>query len=246
MSFISEERQVECERCGELIEITTLPGVEIKNIYCDACYDALEQEQRQENDLEAMLFIKEFRRERMDNYCSYAKDAGIPPRLHAAILDNIVVDNGNREAVEAARSFIETPRDFLLLHGDTGRGKTWLASAISRELIIRGAWVRFVAVSDMIADLAESYRRDDSFDATFKKYKNVPVLILDDLGVEKDTERSLEHVYNLIDHRYSWERGTVITSNMAGDKIAARYGTRIMSRIKTGKVVELKGKDRRL
>ncbi len=246
MTFMTNgKEQVECARCGEPIEITTLPGIEIKNIYCDSCYDALEQEQREENDREALLFIQEFRQERIDNYRSYAVEAGIPPRLHAASLDNIAVDNGNREAVEAARSFIETPRDALLLHGDTGRGKTWLAAAIARELIIRGAWTQFTAASDMIADLAQSYK-EDSFEMTFKKYKNVPVLIIDDLGVEKDTERSLEHVYNLIDHRYAWERGTVITSNMRGKELAARYGTRIMSRIKTGAVVELKGKDRRL
>ena len=73
------------------------------------------------------------------------------------------------------------------------------------------------------------------------------ILILDDLGAEKSSEFALQSLYVIIDQRYSEIRPTIITSNLSLGEIAEKVGDRIASRIAgMCKVIELKGKDRRL
>jgi DNA replication protein DnaC len=80
-----------------------------------------------------------------------------------------------------------------------------------------------------------------------EKYAGKKCLILDDLGVEKTTEWSLQTLYTIIDRRYREEKQTLITSNLTLDEIAEKVGDRIASRIAgMCKVVEIKGRDRRL
>ena len=71
--------------------------------------------------------------------------------------------------------------------------------------------------------------------------------MLDDLGVDKTSEGSLQTLYTIIDRKYREEKQTLITSNLTLDEIAEEVGDRIASRIAgMCKVVEIKGKDRRL
>ena len=241
-----ETQKIPCGKCGESVEVVTLEGLKLNSIYCPECEDQIRAEEEIEITRQALQYIADLRQERTKHYKRYAEKCGLPPRYHDADLYKMDVDNNNQEAVKAAYDFLENPRSCLLLTGDTGRGKTWIAAAITRELILQGLAPLFTTASDLFSLLADSYRRD-SFEASFAKIKKLPALIIDDLGVEKTTDRALEHMYGLIDFRYSWEKGTVITSNLSGRDIGERYGTRIMSRIKqSGKAVEVKGKDRRL
>jgi DNA replication protein DnaC len=70
---------------------------------------------------------------------------------------------------------------------------------------------------------------------------------MDDLGVEKTSEWSMQTLYTITDWRYRELRQTLVTSNLTLDEIAGKVGDRIASRIAgMCKVVELKGKDRRI
>ena len=79
-----------------------------------------------------------------------------------------------------------------------------------------------------------------------KTYRTCPFLILDDLGAEKFTEWVAEAVYDLIDHRYAWMKPTIITSNLDPVRLSELFGARLASRISSGRVVHLTGRDRRL
>ena len=70
---------------------------------------------------------------------------------------------------------------------------------------------------------------------------------MDDMGAEKTTDWSMSTLYVLIDKRYSEMMPTIITSNLTVAEVADKVGDRIASRIAgMCKVIELKGKDRRL
>ena len=72
-------------------------------------------------------------------------------------------------------------------------------------------------------------------------------MVLDDLGVEKTTDWSLQTLYAIIDHRYRNMKKTIITSNLNLNELSDKLGDRIASRIAgMCKTIEIKGKDRRI
>ena len=78
-------------------------------------------------------------------------------------------------------------------------------------------------------------------------YKNIDVLVLDDIGVEKVTDWSLTVLYLIISHRYEHFKQTMFTSNFSLDELAQQFGdARLVSRINGWcEIVEFNGKDRR-
>lgn len=61
--------------------------------------------------------------------------------------------------------------------------------------------------------------------------RDVPLLVLDDIGTEKHTEYVLETVSEFINHRYEQQKQTVFTSNYTLDELKQKYDERIASRI---------------
>ena len=66
------------------------------------------------------------------------------------------------------------------------------------------------------------------YDQTFDRIRNSKLLILDDLGVENPSAWAQEKLFQLLNHRYSYELPTVITTNVDLDKFDARIRSRIL------------------
>ena len=107
----------------------------------------------------------------------------------------------------------------LLFCGTVGSGKTYLACCIANALIeeymIR---VKIRNFAQIINDLQKS-----GFDLDKNDYieglTNVSVLILDDLGIERDTSYAKEQVYNIVNSRYLKQKPTIFTTNLPYEKI---------------------------
>ena len=80
-----------------------------------------------------------------------------------------------------------------------------------------------------------------------KKYANVGLLVLDDLGAEKTSDWSRQVFYLLLDRRYREMKQTIITTNLSLEQIAETFDDRVASRLcEMGVTIELKGKDKRV
>ena len=122
----------------------------------------------------------------------------------------------------------------LFLVGDVGSGKTHIAVAILKELIVRG----FTGLYYNVVDLLKDIRATMSNDFELSEYAllditcNVDVLILDDMGAEKTSDWVLDRIYHIINKRYENQVTTIVTSNFNYDGLEARVMKRIASRLK--------------
>ena len=89
--------------------------------------------------------------------------------------------------------------------------------------------------SRILNTLTGMYSDDrNQFIDSFNKYS---LLIIDDLGIERGTEFSLEQVFNVIDSRYRSKKPMIVTTNLTleelkhpGDLTRARIYDRILER----------------
>ena len=79
------------------------------------------------------------------------------------------------------------------------------------------------------------------------KIKTENILLLDDLGAEKQTDWVLEILYRLINYRYEQMLPTFFSSNYSLQELSEKIGDRVVSRIvEKCDIVKIEGEDRRL
>ena len=121
----------------------------------------------------------------------------------------------------------------LVLAGDVGTGKSYLACALLRRRLERGQPGRFVSVADLMDELKARFGDGaaEQSEAYFDRLASEPLLVLDDVGAEHNTEWSAQRVAALIDRRYRSEAPTIITTNLTHQELAVRYGKRLADRL---------------
>ena len=134
-----------------------------------------------------------------------------------------------RAAYRQALKFAEEPGDWLVIAGDSGRGKTRLAAAIGNYRREADPGVLFVIVPDLLDRLRSSFNPQDprAFDDVFEEVRNVPLLILDDLGSQTGTPWAEEKLFQLLNYRYNACLPTVITTSLTVKEMDARLASRL-------------------
>lgn len=113
--------------------------------------------------------------------------------------------------VEAWEEIKEDENAGLLLYGDTGTGKTFVACCIGNALLENG-------ISVMIANIADLLDKVGGFDGKeviLDKIQKCSLLIIDDFGATRGTEFANEQIYKIIDTRYRAKKPMIITTNLA-------------------------------
>jgi DNA replication protein DnaC len=106
----------------------------------------------------------------------------------------------------------------LVLQGGVGRGKTGAALAALRELHFQGAIVRYWSLPDLMDQLrADEFGRnnDDPLrkKPTMSYLQECDVLLLDDMGTERQTAYVHDRIYLIINSRYERNLPTIFTTN---------------------------------
>jgi DNA replication protein DnaC len=125
-----------------------------------------------------------------------------------------------RVVIEAfARDYPASAETGLLLMGPCGVGKTHLAVATLRQLMLRGHRVRFYDYRELLKDIQASYNPDHPVSelAVLEPVLEAEVLLLDDLGASKPSPWALETISHILNKRYNDKRITLLTTNYLDD-----------------------------
>jgi DNA replication protein DnaC len=135
-----------------------------------------------------------------------------------------------KDAHDAAQSFAQKPRGWLVLTGDYACGKTHLAAAIANHRTQLGDPPLFIMVPDLLDHLRATFSPNSqtTFDHRFDEIRTANLLVLDDLGTQSMTPWVREKLYQLFNYRYNAELPTVIT--IAADALEG-LDARIRSRL---------------
>jgi DNA replication protein DnaC len=164
----------------------------------------------------------------------------LPVKTAHCTFDNFKISAKLKEAYEEARLMAagEYLQPFLTLMGPSDNGKTHLLIAICRSWLEQGKLARYAFVPLLLDELRAGFAQgnDGTYEERWKKFLNVPLLALDDLGTENPTQWAQEHLDTLIDYRMVNGLFTVVTTNLTFDELQTRIGSRLM---RSGKIVSM-------
>lgn len=126
-------------------------------------------------------------------------------------------DRKNKEISDAMKKYADQFTEFkksgtgLILFGSVGTGKTYYSACIANELIDKGYSVLMTNFARLTNQLQGKFEGRQEFIDSLNSYA---LLIIDDLGAERNSEYMQEMVFNIIDSRYRSGLPLIITTNL--------------------------------
>ena len=128
----------------------------------------------------------------------------------------------DRAVIRQVRAFTRSIEEHLeagrglWFDGPVGTGKTSLAILVAKAAKDAGRSYAVYPVPRLLAEIKRTFDRDasDSYLGFFRRLSTVDLLVLDDLGAEKQTEWVLEQLYSLVNERWQDRRSIVVTTNV--------------------------------
>lgn len=206
--YLGEDGLLHCRICGGPRQTVITIFEMTKTVRCVCSCAKVEEAQRKERE----------RREAAD------RRRGICFQGTGMAGWNFANDDGARpELSNAARRYAENFPQYrkdskgLLLYGNVGTGKTYLAACIANAVIDQGYRAIMTNFAQVANKLQSTWEKQEYIDDLC----GYDLLILDDLGAERKSEYMQEMVWNIIDARYRAGGPVIVTTNLTPDELAA-------------------------
>jgi DNA replication protein DnaC len=178
--------------------------------------------------------------------------ARVPERYRHCDFDNFETDNEienatreqlaawNRSLAQAklmvqrfAEEFPAGSEHGLLLMGPCGAGKTHLAVAALKEIVLRSHSGLFYDYREMLKEIQGSYSSESDVTelGVLEPVLKSEILVLDDVGSSKPSLWALETVGHILNTRYNEKRVTLLTTNFLDSDTMASPSAQASSRV---------------
>lgn len=162
--------------------------------------------------------------------------------------DNFVVGASNREAYQASLMISRNPGNLynpLLLHSQSGLGKTHLLQAIGNEIktLRPMAKVLYISAADFVDEyikFATGYKQDQTLTQYFKS--DVDALLIDDIQFLIGKAKTMEMFFVVFQSLYTQGKQIVITSDQDPSKLEG-LDERLKTRFSSGLVLPIQKPD---
>lgn len=178
--------------------------------------------------------ITENLNKRLIKYCE------LPPKSEDMNFQNFKVYPELKTAFNMASKIASNPEDlfWIIFLGENGVGKTHLGISICNELISKGIITKYIYAPLLLDELREGYHYQDdkSYFEISKRYRDTPVLFLDDLGKvfpdesehSKTSSWAREKIETLLDYRYMHKLSLIVTSNKPLNELPEGIASRLV------------------
>ena len=221
--YRNEDGLLVCGVCGKPREVKVNVGGS-ERIFkcvckCDEEKEKKEQERiRHERELD---IIKQLRRNSL-----------MDEKFASCTFSTFKLNSNNETHLRIAKRYVDkfdelyTKNQGLLFYGNVGTGKTHLACCIGNELINKMKSVFATSLVKILSQIRLNGSRSLEEDL-IKKMNAARLLILDDLGAERNTDFALETAYNIIDSRYRSKKPMIVTTNLSLQEMQTTQDVRL-------------------
>jgi len=209
--YIAEDGLIHCGKCHgkkqRRLPASEFTGREVVvRCICQCQVEANERRKEEEEHIRAM--------ERIERLKSASL---IDDKLKNARLCTFQQDADNKKVYALAEKYVERfdemcqKRQGLLFWGTVGAGKSYTAACIANELMERNVPVIMTSFMKILQIIQGDQEEEKVF---MSRLNDVKLLVIDDLGTERNTDYALEKVYNIIDSLYRAGKPLILTTNI--------------------------------
>ncbi|MGH3735509.1 MAG: chromosomal replication initiator protein DnaA [Micromonosporaceae bacterium] len=160
--------------------------------------------------------------------------------------ETFVIGSSNRFAHAAAVAVSESPAKAynpLFIYGDSGLGKTHLVHAIGHyaQSLGNARSVRYVSTEEFTNDFINSLR-DDKTQAFQRRYRDVDILLIDDIQFLENRERTQEEFFHTFNTLHNANKQIVITSDRSPKQLST-LEDRLRTRFEWGLLADIQPPD---